>query len=96
MQTNEEADRERFVAGANAISRLAGCRLERSGEGILSLDSHNQLGGLRLTVTENSTQGPGAVFAASDQPQVASRCVGCNEYSGKWNHYGLTARGNTP
>ena len=87
MRTMKKADRERFVAGANAIIASLG--------GVLS-DPANQsyhwilttrLGGLRLTVTENRTQGPGAVFCRFDQPQVASRSVGCNEYSGKWNHF---------
>jgi hypothetical protein len=87
MQRMKKADRERFVAAANAIIASLGAvvsdRASESYHWILA----TKLGGLRLTVTENSTQGPGAVFCRFDQPEVASRFVGCNEYSGKWNHY---------
>ncbi len=87
MQRMKKADRERFVAGANAIIALLGAVLSDPARESYHWILATKSGGLRLTVTENSTQGPGAVFCRFDQPQVASRCVGCNEHSGKWNHY---------
>ena len=87
MRRMKKADRERFVAGANTIIASLGAVLSDPAKESYHWILTTKLGGLRLTVTENSTQGPGAVFCRFDQPQVASRCVGCNEYSGKWNHY---------
>ncbi len=87
MQRMKKADRERFVAGANAIIASLGAVLSDPAVESYHWILTTKLGGLRLTVTENHTQGPGAVFCRFDQPDVASRLVGCNEHSGKWNHY---------
>ena len=87
MRRTKKADRERFVAGANAIIASLGAVLSDPAKESYHWILATKLGGLRLTVTENHSQGPGAVFCRFDQPAVASRCVGCNEYSGKWNHY---------
>ena len=44
MQRMKKADRERFVAGANAIIASLGAVLSDPAKGILSLDSRNQVG----------------------------------------------------
>ena len=87
MRRMKKADRERFVVGANAIIASLGAVASDPASESYHWTLTTKLGGLRLTVTENSTQGPGTVFCRFDQPQVASRCVGCTEHSGKWNHH---------
>jgi len=83
----KKADRERFVAGANVIIAALGAALGDPAKESYHWTLATKLGGLRLTVTENLTQGPGAVLCRFDRPEVASQFVDCNEYSGKWNHY---------
>ena len=87
MRRTKKADRERFVTGANAIIESLGAVLSDPARESYHWILTTKVGGLRLTVTENHTQGPGAVFCRFDQPDVASRSVGCNEHTGKWNHY---------
>ncbi len=87
MRRMKKADRERFVAGANAIIASLGAVLSDPAKESYHWILATKFGGLRLTVTENHSQGPGAVFCRFDQPAVASQLVGCNQYSGKWNHY---------
>jgi hypothetical protein len=87
MRPMKKVDRERFVAGANALIASLGAVTSDPAMESYHWILQTKLGGLRLTVTENRTRGPGAVFCRFDQPEVASRVVGCNGYSGKWNHY---------
>ena len=87
MRRMKKADRERFVAAANAIIVSLGAVLCDPAMETYHWILATKLGGLRLTATENHTHGPGAVFCRFDRPEVASRCVGCNKHSGKWNHY---------
>ena len=47
-----------------------------------------QAGILHIDPTANRTEGPGTIFTRFDNPKLARKLVGCNEFSGKWNfHY---------
>jgi len=83
----KKADRERFVAGVNAIIAALGAVLSDPAKESYHWTLATKLGGLRLTVTENLTRGPGAVLCRFDRPDAASQLVGCNECSGKRNQY---------
>lgn len=46
-----------------------------------------KVGLLRLHTAMHHSDGLGTVFTRFDDPQTAQRSVGCNPYSGKWNHH---------
>lgn len=42
---------------------------------------------LRLHPSSHKTDGLGTLFTRFDDPQTARQLVGCNPFSGKWNHH---------
>lgn len=44
-------------------------------------------GPLRLHPSSHQTEGLGTLFTRFDIPEAARQLVGCNPYSGKWNHH---------
>lgn len=48
---------------------------------------HTKAGLLRIYPADNMAVGLGTVFTRFDDPQAAGKLVGCNRYSGKWNHH---------
>ena len=46
-----------------------------------------KVGLLKLHPSENMADGLGTVFSRFDDPKAATELVGCNPWSGKWNHH---------
>jgi hypothetical protein len=77
-------DRQLFVRRCHdLIARLGGIRTD----GFYQWELPTRYGQLGLSVTENTTSGPGTVFTRFDDPKAAHPHTNCNPYSGKWNHH---------
>ena len=79
-----QRDRRLFVQRCTAlITDLGGVR----SEGMYEWGLQTRYGRLELNVRENTTSGPGTVFTRFVDAKAALPQTGCNQYSGKWNHY---------
>jgi hypothetical protein len=74
--------RQRFIAKVTALLLDLGAE-PRDYEFALN----TKAGLLKLHPTENHVEGLGTVFTRFEDPQAARKLVGCNPYSGKWNHH---------
>jgi len=77
-------DKERFVKKANHLIKSLGAV---PGDKGMDWTLHTIAGPLRLCVRQNLSEGPGSVFTRFGNPEQAKKTVGCNPYSGKWNHH---------
>ena len=81
----KQRDRRLFVQRCIAlIADLGGVHSEG---GLYEWELPTNFGRLCLSVVEDTTGGPGTVFARFDNEKAAHPQTGCNPYSGKWNHH---------
>lgn len=79
--------KQRQLFTAKVIQLLLDAGAKQDGGEVYPLTIQTKAGRLLLHVTENMTEGLGTVFACFDDPQAARKLVGCNPFSGKWNHH---------
>ena len=74
--------RQQFVARITALLLDLGAKPED-----FDFALQTTAGLLRIHPTWNMAIGLGTVFSRFENPQTARQFVGCNPYSGKWNHH---------